>query len=177
MPDNLLSALAASAILAIVSSCAPKPPSAGVFVLVEGARIGKLDIVAVDYSGGLVRDSVVERTARVSATHAITFTYPGKTITVMKIFRNGRQVKVCDEAAYDKPHWATSSKPLILDNTVQDATGRRFDFETGDEVNRKGAMRHNLECQLELGSGEIEVALYEFDGLVSRYRLRDMEGR
>lgn len=156
----------------LAMGCSEKPRPVGTFTLIEGSRIGKMDIVIVDFSAGFENDSSGIKMPKVPTLYSISFEYPGKTITTMKVFKNGKQVKVCDEAVYEKPRrWP-------FDNTViEPKHGKRVDINTGEEDHSLVPKAHNIDCRLEISGGDIEVSLHEFDGMVSKYRLEVLNAR
>lgn len=161
-----------------LGACAQKPRPVATFALVEGARIGKLEIHPVEY-GEPEADAGGDPAMQGPRYYAITFDYPGSGISVMKVFRDGKVVKTCDEAGYAKlrpwrPTVGHGPHTIKVKPRVDPMSGRETNPMTREEDLRKRPKLNDIECHLEIGDlreADIEISLYEYDTPVARYRL------
>lgn len=77
----------------LVIGCSQKPKPFGAFFLVEGSKIGKLEVTTNEniLVEGEEPDSTDFDNKYLRKSYRISFRYPGNTITILKVYRDGKQ--------------------------------------------------------------------------------------
>lgn len=164
--SRLLMALA----LLAAGCAAPKPTARSPFRLVEGKRIGSLEL-AEDEAGRSKesKDSVAFDKAHLHPKPRIGFKYPGETFTEMKVYDGDKLLKACDEGSFVRKEATPGG---MGGNWMPGADGKMVyaaTFTPGEKEEYK--VKYNLECEVEAVKDGMTVELLSGEELISRYRV------
>lgn len=172
------------AVIALAGCSASKPTSKSPFVLVEGKRIGVLEMVEPE-TGFLQtegsKDSVRFDKEYLYAKPRIGFKYPGNTITELKVFDGEKLLKTCDEGSYTKAVRTYSGDgenvrlmpngEVLLGSDPRAAMGMPMNYVAKKKTYETYGRKYNLECDIPVLKEGMTINLEDGAGLVSRYRV------
>jgi hypothetical protein len=165
--------------LAAVSmlGCAASGPTArSPFALVEGKRVGTLELVQDEETGFTrkTRDSVRFDNRYLHTRTRIGFKYPGETITLMNVYDGENLLKSCDEGSYSRTTTAAGGFKTDPASWTMGANGKmEFKSPPGhfSEASEEYKKKYNLECEVAEFKDGLTVELLEGDISISKYRV------
>jgi hypothetical protein len=155
----------------VLYGCAGSGPAAkSPFQLVAGKKVGTLEMVAEESSGGAKksRDSAQFDQKYLHAKPRIGFRSSREDIVFMKVYQDGKPIQTCDETSYTRTIVKGGPGGEILAFGPDGKATRMMTPGSSDEETYSS--KYKLECELgELKDG-MTVELEDGDGMVSRYR-------
>jgi hypothetical protein len=170
--SNLLIALAA---FSLIGCAASGPTAKSPFTLVQGKRIGTLELVEDEETGWTkkTRDSVKFDNQYLHSRKRIGFKYPGESITQMNIYDGEKLLKSCDEGSYSRlttpGHFNAGFGSLVMEQ------GGKSSFKSNHgsftPASEEYQIKYNLECEVAEIKDGMTVDLLEGDQTISKYRV------
>lgn len=172
------------AVIALAACSASKPTSKSPFVLVEGKKIGVLEMVEPE-NGFLQtvesKDSIRFDKEYLYAKTRIGFKYPGNTITELKVFDGEKLLKTCDEGSYSRAVRTYSGDDqnvrvmpngeVLLGSDPRAVMGMPMNFVAKKKTYETYGRKYNLECDMPVLKVGMTIDLEDGAGLVSKYRV------
>ena len=161
--------------LGMLWGCASnQPTAASPFVLIEGKRVGSLELVQDDVNGASVkeRDSLKFDNRYLHTKPRIGFKFSGQNLAFMRIYDGDKVLKTCDEGSYtrDVTTVSTGGGWEMGPNGKMWYTG-----DPGTKTKEVYGVKYDLECEVANLKPGMIVEIHDGDGPFAKYRMSGVE--